>query len=87
VRVVMEEEDGVRVRRRKESERRRGTSQGQSVWGPLFFRLANEKGNKAESGPSDKCYARCAKAPVSRQKREKASQAKIAMLGLARWRQ
>jgi len=42
-----------------------------------FFRLANEKGNKAESGPSDNCYVRCAKVPVSRQKREKASQVSL----------
>jgi hypothetical protein len=38
--VVMKEEveDGVRVRRRKEGEGRRGTRQGQSVWGgPVFL--------------------------------------------------
>jgi len=73
-RVVMkEEEDGVRVRRRKEGEGRRGTGQGQSVWGgPVFFVFwSNEKGNKVESGPSDNWYA---KVRVSRRKREKARQ-------------
>ena len=39
-----EEEDGVRVRRRKEGEGRRGTRQGQSCMGRAFFRVWRMEG-------------------------------------------
>jgi hypothetical protein len=73
--VVIEEEDGVREMRRRKV--RAAEEQGGPEMygaGPFFRVWRMRRGTKQKSGPSDNCYAGCAKVRVSCWKLEKASQ-------------